>query len=376
MASNVDLADRFDVSGPTHIMSRSGAGRSSPMMIDWNNEEDRRCVAACVVKGTYILENDRTMCRVHAEALAPPWWESFHFRLSAVLTEESFRRKCDKLIFGAIYEHVPVAGGRRNPCAPQYIVAFRGTMLPHPKAIHDLFLDFKIMANTLSDSKRSELAHRAVDTLLATIARGKAGSEGSGVVWLAGHSLGASLALEVGRTMMAEQGRSLPTFLFNPPHVSTIPAINVMLPSEGVRRELLAKSNLVKAGLGLVLSPHRKRMERLFERLSPWAPNLYVHERDVICQGFIGYFEQRQQLEERCRGAKSATTLSYRDMLFSALGKEKERPHLLPSATLWKNSSMDRNANLVQQSLAAHELQQWWKPDADLRLSDRRYSFA
>ena len=91
----------------------------------------------------------------------------------------------------------------------------------------------------------------------------------------------------------------------------------------------IAKSNLVKAGLGLVLSPHRKRMEWLFERLSPWAPNLYVHERDVICQGFIGYFEQRQQLEERCRGAKSATTLSYRDMLFSALGKEKERPWLL-----------------------------------------------
>jgi alpha-beta hydrolase superfamily lysophospholipase len=318
------------------------------------------------VKGTYILENDRTLCRVHEKALAPPWWESFHFRLVDVLKEESFRLKCDKLIIGAIYEHVLPAGGRRHPCAPQYIVAFRGTMLPHPKAIHDVLLDLKIIANTLQYSKRSQRAHGAVDMLLATI--------NSSAVWLAGHSLGASLALEVGRTMMAEQGLSLPTFLFNPPHVSSAPLISKMLPSEGLRRELYAKSARVKAGLGLALSSHQKHMEELFERLSSWAPNLYVHDKDIICQGFVDYFEQRQHLEERC---KSATTLSYRDMLFSALGKEKERPHLLPSATLWKNSTMDREiAHGIQRSLAAHKLQQWWKPDGELSLIATCYSFA
>ncbi|KAK1685256.1 hypothetical protein QYE76_046104 [Lolium multiflorum] len=360
MDSNVDLADRFDISGPTHIMSRrSGVHHSSAMAIDWNNEEDRRCVAACVVKGTYILEKDRTMCRMQtAEALAPAWWESFHFRLKEVLKEESFRRKYDKLIFGAIYEHVPPAGGRRHPSAPQYIVAFRGTMLPHPKAIHDVVLDLQIIVNTLQYSKRSDRALGTID---------------SSAVWLAGHSLGASLALEVGRTMMAEQGFSLSTFLFNPPHVSPAPAIDKILPSEGLRRELYATSARVKAGLGLVLGHHRKHMEELFERLSSWAPNLYVHDRDVICQGFVHYFEQRQQLEERCR---SATTLSYRDMLFSTIGKEKERPHLLPSATLWKNSSIDRDAHGIQKLLAAHELQQWWKPDDELRMIATRYSFA
>ncbi|XBI54237.1 hypothetical protein VPH35_036309 [Triticum aestivum] len=147
---------------------------------------------------------------------------------------------------------------------------------------------------------------------------------------------------------MAEQGHSLPTFLFNPSHVSPIPAINMVLPvpSEGARRELFAKSNLVKAGLGLVLSPHRKRMEWPFERLSPWAPNL-LHRLLRAAAAAGGAL----------LSAKSATTLSYRDMLFSVLGKEKERPHLLPSARLWKNSGMDRDANLVQQSLAAHELQ-------------------
>lgn len=368
MASPVDLADSFHISGPKHIVSRSGVHHSSDMVIDWNNEEHRRCVAACVVKGTYVLENDRTMCRMAAEAvaLAPAWWESFHFRLVDVLKEESFTHKCEKLTFGAIYEYDPPAGERRPHCAPQYIVAFRGTMLPHSNAIQDVFQDLKIIANTLPDSRRSQRAHTAVDKLLA-------GTIDSSAVWLAGHSLGASLALEVGRTMMAERGINLSTFLFNPPHVSPAPAINKILPCEGLRREIFAKSARVKARVGQVLSPHRERMEELFERLSPWAPNLYVHDRDVICQGFVHYFEQRQQLEER---SKSATTLSYRDMLFSTIGKEKERPHLLPSATLWKNSSMDADAHGIQQALAAHELQQWWKSDGQLRMIATRYSFA
>jgi hypothetical protein len=35
MDSDVHHADRFDVSGPAHIMSRATAGGSSPTMIDW-----------------------------------------------------------------------------------------------------------------------------------------------------------------------------------------------------------------------------------------------------------------------------------------------------------------------------------------------------
>jgi thioesterase domain-containing protein len=312
------------------------------------------------------------MCRVQAEALAPAWWESFHFRLVEVLKDDSFKHKGDKFIFGAIYQNV--APLPRHSSGPQYVIAFRGTMLRHPKAIQDIYLDGKIVINCLKGSNRSQRAHTAVGTLLATIrAKEKAGLE-SCAVWLAGHSLGASLALEVGRAIMEEQGLSLPTFLFNPPHVSSAPLISKMLPSEGLRRELYAKSARVKAGLGLALSSHQKHMEELFERLSSWAPNLYVHDKDIICQGFVDYFEQRQHLEERC---KSATTLSYRDMLFSALGKEKERPHLLPSATLWKNSTMDREiVHGIQRSLAAHKLQQWWKPDGELSLIATCYSFA
>ncbi|CAM0954111.1 unnamed protein product [Alopecurus aequalis] len=368
-----DDADRFDVHGPAHIMSRATANGSSPTMIDWNNEEDRRCVAACVVRGTYILEKDRTGCRVHpGVALAPPWWESFNFRLLEVLKDDAFDHKGNMFIFGAIYEH---ASPECHPSAPQYIVAFRGTMPAHPKAIQaGVVQRLGGIIFFHQNRKRARLAREAVEKLLAT-AKGKAASENC-AIWLTGHSLGASLALDVGRAMMCDQGLNLPTFLFNPPQVSLSPAINMLLPLEGVRKELHVASNLVKAGIGLVLSPHRKRMARVFERLAPWAPNLYVHEKDIICQGFVHYFEHRQHLHERfSRVAKSAMTLSYRDMLFSALGKDKERPHLLSSATLWKNSSMDRKVHLLQQPLAAHKLQQWWKPDGELKLTNRCYTF-
>jgi hypothetical protein len=310
------------------------------------------------------------MCRVQAEALAPAWWESFHFRLMEVLKDDSFKHKGDKFIFGAIYKNV--APLPRHPSAPQYVIAFRGTMLRHPKAIQDIYLDVKIVINCLNGSNRSQRAHAAV---IATIAKEKAGRE-SCAVWLAGHSLGASLALEVGRNMMEKQGLSLPTFLFNPPQVTSAPAINLLQPTAVAKTDLYAVSHLLKAGLGLVLSPHRKRMEKLFEKLSPWAPNLYVHEKDVICQGFIDYFEQREQLEQRLRGAaRSAMILSYRDMFSYLIGDNKEGPHLLPSATLWKNSSMDNDAHWRTQLCNAHGLQQWWKSDGELSLIPKHYTY-
>jgi hypothetical protein len=183
-------------------------------------------------------------------------------------------------------------------------------MLFHPKVLQDLMQDALVLFNALADNRRFKRTHVHVEELI--------GSNPVGSVWLAGHSLGASLALEIGRNIMLKKGISVPTFLFNPPHVASTQAINLLQPSEMAKNDLYAASNLLKAGLGVILSPHRKRMEKLFQQLSPWAPKLYVHEKDFICQGFIDYFQQRERMEERFRGAaKSAMPLSYRDMFHS-----------------------------------------------------------
>ncbi|KAF7032160.1 hypothetical protein CFC21_043369 [Triticum aestivum] len=174
MASHVHPADadRFDVSVPMRMISPG-------TRIDWDREEHRRCIAACLVKGTYVLENDRTLCRIEPKALAPAWWKSFHFDLVDVLTDRSFMHRRDQFIFGAIFEHV--APAPRHPSAPRYIVAFRGTMPLHPKAVHDFCLDFKVIFNTLPDSKRCKRARLGVESLLATIPADRAGpGEGQG----------------------------------------------------------------------------------------------------------------------------------------------------------------------------------------------------
>ncbi|VAI38836.1 unnamed protein product [Triticum turgidum subsp. durum] len=340
----MDLGDHFERSGPTHLMART---------IDWDKEEHRRCVAASLVNSTYVMEKDRR--RWSRAQLAPAWWTSFHFHLEHTRLLED-----EHSIFGAIYRHVPPPPGQHHPSAPHYIVAFRGTMLRH--MVDDMHLNVQIMTNTVHDSIRSQRAHAAVRNLLAAV-------DSRYIVWLAGHSQGASLALEVGRDLMRNGRRNLPTFLFNLPHVSLAPVINLTHSAADDKRELYVLSNLVKAELGKVLPPHRKRMEQLFEQLSSWAPKLYVHEKDFICQGFIDYFEQREQLERRFRGAaRFATVLSYRDMLIHLLGVDKEpRPHLLPSATLWKNSTGCR--------LRSHRLKLWWKPDSELRLTQRRHTY-
>uniref|UniRef100_A0A0E0LLI8 Fungal lipase-like domain-containing protein n=1 Tax=Oryza punctata TaxID=4537 RepID=A0A0E0LLI8_ORYPU len=340
---DVDIADRFDISGPAHMMAENGAG-SSPMLIDWNKEEHRRCVAACLVKGAMVMTKDRSRRgRTSRPPLAPAWWESFGFRRLDVIKDGPDE------IFGAIYEYEPPAGlpPRHTSFAPRYVVAFRGTIPTH---LGDLIQDTMIIAQTLPGSKRSWITRKAVAKLLGGCAKSRP-------VWLAGHSLGASHALDVGR-FMANKGFNLPTFLFNPPQVSLAPAIDLLHPTEKAKRDIYTTSNSVKARLGKVLYHHTEHMEKLFERLASWAPELYVHERDIICKGYIDYFE---------KGQMTTMMLSYRGMFFSLIGDdEKELQHLMPSAMLWKNSSMNGDA---------HALQQWWKPDGDLSLSARRYSY-
>ncbi|CAL5086361.1 unnamed protein product [Urochloa decumbens] len=369
--------DVFAISGPIHMMTTQAG-----IEIGWDSEEHRRVILACLVNGTYVLERD--LAHQERKPLAPEWWESFHFRLLqrlececriCKLFEANHDQRC--FIYGAIFEYVPPAYGaahRHQSSAPRYVVAFRGTMPRGPEAGQDIYLDGTIMVNQQHSCCRFRKAREEVGELLLKKDAAAGGTRRSDDVWLAGHSLGASIALDVGRDMAtsSSNGRCyLPTFLFNPPQVSLAPVINMLLPmemEEVAKRHLYAASYLVKHALGtkILLRPHKKHMEELFDKLSPWVPNLYVHRRDVISNGFLDYFEQREQ----ARGwsptvATSAATLSYRDMAYSVFGKQNDRPHLLPSARLWKNQSSHGDA---------HELRQWWKQQGpDLVLSSKLY---
>ncbi|XP_004959713.1 uncharacterized protein LOC101756846 [Setaria italica] len=271
----MDSGDAFAESGPKLMMARAGVG-SSPTMIetDWCSSEHRRCVATCVVKGTYGLESDREKGRLR----------NTRENKQAPGANRSF-------IYGAIYEYEPPGGAGRHPEAPHYIVAFRGTMLRDPAALHDIYLDGSIALNKQHRCRRFRRAREQVEQLLKKITNG--------------------------------EGCYLPTFLFNPPLLSLAPLAELLRMSDAARRDLCVAKCTVKAAFGSTfLRSHVRRMEGLFQRLEDWVPELFLHRRDIICQGFIDYLEQRQEILDRVPPefrwlAEEAMELSLRDTLTS-----------------------------------------------------------
>ncbi|CAM0958824.1 unnamed protein product [Alopecurus aequalis] len=329
--------DDFQYAGPTHLMSRA---------INWSNDEDRRCITACLVKATWVIENDKEREKRYLAKMAKPWHESFGFKL-----KEEFQTGAEKkYAHGTVFELMTRPKPRD---APQYVVAFRGTMLYHPNAYRDLIHDLKVLFNTLTSCARFEYAHWSIDRLIDIA--------GDRDIWLAGHSLGASLALEIGRNMMLQNGRNIPTFLFNPPHVSPAPAISSILKGKHKTR-FYTGSYAVKYALANIMPWNRKRSKKVFEKLDSWCPNMYVNPHDLICRGHIDYFEQRELVaENHPRFASTAMRTSYRDIFFSST----LRPHLLPTARLWINST---------EKADPHGLKHWWKPDYDLKLQRKFFS--
>ncbi|XP_065633923.1 GDSL esterase/lipase At4g10955-like [Quercus suber] len=182
----------FHLSGPIHLTA-----------IDWNNIYHRRSVAASLVKGVYMLENDRRQNRHGPQALALPWWDFFHFKLDHMLIDD-----VDLSICGAIYEYKYPSPALN---IPQYVIAFRGTILESDTVSRDFKLNLQSILNNLHRSSRFQLAMHCVHNTVA-LSRGAS-------VWLAGHSLGSAMALLVGKNM-AKIGYFLETYLFNPPFLS------------------------------------------------------------------------------------------------------------------------------------------------------------
>ncbi|KAE8733868.1 GDSL esterase/lipase [Hibiscus syriacus] len=298
----------FFLSGPTHLTA-----------VDWNNFNHRRSVAASLVQGVYILEHDRQQNRQDSQALAPPWWDSFDFRLIRPLVDD-----VDNSIFGAIYELKPFTSKCNYSAqnAPDYVIAFRGTINKSDTMSRDLKLDIRCVRNRLHESSRYQLAMQAVHSIIDVA--------GTSRVWLAGHSLGSAISLLVGKNV-TKMGYSVEAYLFNPPFSASIQIIKEGKLKDGIR----ITTSLVKAGLAAAKGHHRSlRPDGPFTLLSKWVPYLFVNPADPICSGYIGYFEHRKKMEEIQAGKiERIATLN------SLLKSDSEPLHLILSANLTINLS-------------------------------------
>ncbi|OIS96195.1 PREDICTED: GDSL esterase/lipase At4g10955-like [Nicotiana attenuata] len=357
MASEREI---FSLSGPLFLNA-----------IDWRNTDHRRSVAASLVQSVYILERDRQQNRLGPKALAPPWWEFFHFRLIQVLVDNE-----DQSYFGAIFEykypnshfnypyysahnHNQNQNQYQNP--PKYVIAFRGTIAKKDSRSQDYKLDFKVIRSNLHNSSRFHIALQAVQSIVQNY--------GASDIWLAGHSLGSAIALTIARDMVIKIGIHLGTYLFNPPFAS-LPIEKIK--NEKVKHGIRFAHSVVKAGLAAAVKSQRPEPPHKsddFTILSAWVPYLFVNPSDPICSEYVGYFEHREKMVAIGAGEieRIATQNSIRSIISTAIEKESEPSHLLPSAFVTVNLSPSPDFK------RAHGIHQWWKPD--LQCNYKLYQF-
>ncbi|CAA7042265.1 unnamed protein product [Microthlaspi erraticum] len=338
--------DDFSLTGPLHLTA-----------IDWANEQHRRSVTASLVQGIYVAERDRQLQRDGPElALSPIWSEFFHFRLIRKLVDDA-----DFSIFGGIYEYKPPQQHPSQELIPRYVIAFRGTVTKADSISRDIELDLHIIKNGLHTTTRFEIAIQAVRSIVNSV--------GATNVWLAGHSLGASMALLTGKTV-ARTGVFPECFAFNPPFLS--PPIE-RIKDKRIKHGIRIAGSVITAGLALAkkaTQQHSQNQNRLalpappdpFTALSDWFPRLYVNPGDHLCSEYLGYFEHRNKMEELGVGfvERLATQNSLGGLLVDIVGggMNTEGPvHLIPSSVLTVNWSPARDFK------EAHGIHQWWRED-------------
>lgn len=306
---------------------------------------------ACLVQATYVLESNRKRSR---EPLAPAWWMSFGFELIKTFTADE-----DTSIFGAIYNNTRY--NDQAPQTPHFVIAFRGTVLEATNIRGDLSHDLLVGDGGLTSTSRLKEAMQYIECHVSEF-----GDEGT---FLAGHSLGSSMAMLAG-TNIATKGIYLKTFLFNLPSclideessISLIARLQIkpwvcgfagavgMFPLAAIASmdtafSLVMVNTLVIAyGIAsfislaalagaLVLS---MKMRSRQGELPSFTPYLFVNPDDPVCKNWITYF---------CNCNQS----------------KKNKRSQLQFASFVESGVLKINATPGQDMLEAHGLKQWWQ---------------
>lgn len=338
----------FHVSGPRKFASPNWKDLFNS---SWKDPNYKRTVNACFIQAVYLLELDRQENRTGQDnALAPKWWIPFKYKLTQTLIDQR-----DGSIFGAILEWDRSAAMAdlilmRPSGAPRAVLALRGTLLKSPTIRRDIQDDLRFLTwESLQGSVRYTGALEALKSLV--------NSYGSSNVCVAGHSLGAGFALQVGKTL-AKEGIFVETHLFNPPSVS----LAMSLRSFGEKAEFAwkrFKSMLPsRSDQTLVAANNDDQVEKTFNGLRNWVPNLYtagglkkwvphlyVNNSDYICCYYTdpsGKEENQTAADKENAGPTNQGQVAAK-LFVKSKGKQK--------------------------FLEAHGLEQWWSDDLELQLA-------
>ncbi|MCL7026939.1 hypothetical protein MKW94_012254 [Papaver nudicaule] len=275
----------YHVCGPKKL---STPGVTEIFSSSWKDGDHKRKVLACLVQAVYLLELDRQGNRTPETALAPKWLEPSNYKLSQTLIDER-----DGSIFGAVLEWAGYAVLRPSG-APKAILALRGT-------INDIRL---FVSENLEGSVRFTETMKALKLSVDRFCDCN--------VCIAGHSLGAAFAIQVGKAL-AKKKVFIETHLFN-------------LPSVSLGEKVGNVWNSFKSMFG-----ENKTDEKVWATIMKWGLHFYVNKKDFLCS--------RADTEV-------IDNVSSRNS---------------PAAKLFVNSKVE------QTSSDAHGIQQWWEDDLMLK---------
>ncbi|KAG6423757.1 hypothetical protein SASPL_114160 [Salvia splendens] len=251
----------FNVSGPRNVPSINWRDLINST---WKDANYKRTVMACFIQAVYLLELDRQENRT----LAPKWWKPFKYKLVQPLIDDR-----DASIFGAVFEWDRAAALQdlvfmKPSGAPKAVLALRGTLLKAPTMRRDIQDDLRFLAwESLKGSVRFTTALTALTCLSQ--------KHGAANVVIAGHSLGAGFALQVGKEL-AKRGVCVEAHLFNPPSVSLASSLKSVGERAGVAWRMLKSVIPMRGGGGDVEAARSVETE-------VWMPLLYVNNSDYIC---------------------------------------------------------------------------------------------
>nr|GLL47237.1 GDSL esterase/lipase At4g10955-like [Ipomoea trifida] len=321
----------FHVSGPRNV--------SSPNWRDlinssWKDANYKRTVIACFIQAIYLLELDRQENRNEENELAPKWWIPFKYRLVETLIDER-----DGSIFGAILEWDRAAALAdlvfiRPSGAPRAVLALRGTLLKGPTMRRDIEDDLRFLAwESLKGSVRFSCAMQALKSLV--------GKFGSNNVCIAGHSLGAGFALQVGKSL-AKEGIYVEAHLFNPPSVSLAMSLRNIGEKAGFVWKRF-KSMLPSGSEGQTSSEETATKPFQFGSLKQWVPHLYINNSDYICCSYTDPDEAQNKNQADKENTKPSNGQVAAKLFLSSKGKQK--------------------------FLEAHGIEQWWSDNLELQMA-------
>ncbi|GLJ13098.1 hypothetical protein SUGI_0205140 [Cryptomeria japonica] len=321
---------------------------------NWGDVVQRRCIAASLVNVAYLLQTN--------ENQAKQWCHLLQFRVVETIVDDH-----DKSIFGAVFQwQGTVKAGPGGP--PLEVVAFRGTIFRPKTILEDLALDWKVATAHMDSLCRVD---KGLQYLQRSIRR-----NGSQNIWLAGHSLGAAIALVVARKLGREERHNLEAHIFNPPFFSpTFPQLKLFekigkilvatckaSPSlhftqlDKVFKSIQGTSEALAVSMGL--KDEKKLLELYgdFLAVSNWTPNIYVSQKDPICCSYIHYFEVWKGIY----GKKSHLVHESMKYLFCFEVAKKKTPwHLVPSAKV-----VIAVGHLFHNH---HGICQWWSKDLKIQ---------